>query len=223
MHIGMIVGIGPAATDYYYRYLIGELARCGKDLELSMAHADTATLLRNQAQGDIGAQVAIYSRLADRMRLAGAEALAVTSIAGHFCIGEFKAVSPLPVIDLLVEVDRVVAARGYRRLGLIGTRAVMESGFYGAIRGAEIVAPPGNLLDEAHDAYVAMATSGVVTEAQRSVFFRAGKALVEAQTVEAVMLAGTDLGLAFAGQDPGFTTLDCAQIHAAAIARAAMQ
>jgi aspartate racemase len=223
MHIGMIVGIGPAATDYYYRYLIGELARCGKDLELSMAHADTATLLRNQAQGDIGAQVAIYSRLADRMRLAGAEALAVTSIAGHFCIGEFKTVSPLPVIDLLVEVDRVVAERGYRRLGLIGTRAVMESGFYGAIRGAEIVAPPGNLLDEVHDAYVAMATSGVVTEAQRSVFFRAGEALVEAQTVEAVMLAGTDLGLAFAGQDPGFATLDCAQIHAAAIASAAMQ
>jgi len=223
MHIGMIVGIGPAATDYYYRYLIGELARCGKDLELSMAHADTATLLRNQARGDVGSQVAIYSRLAERMRSAGAEALAITSIAGHFCIDGFKTVSPLPVIDLLVEVDRVVAERGHRRLGLIGTRGVMESGFYGAIRGAEIVAPPADLLVEVHDAYVSMAASGVVTEAQRSVFFRAGKALVEAQGVEAVMLAGTDLALAFAGQDPGFAALDCARIHAGAIARAAMQ
>jgi aspartate racemase len=132
-------------------------------------------------------------------------------------------VSPLPVIDLLVEVDRVVAERGYRRLGLIGTRVVMESGFYGAIRRAEIVAPPGNLLDEVHDAYVSMAASGIVTDAQRSVLFQAGKALVEVQRVEAVMLAGTDLALAFAGQDPGFATLDCARVHAAAIARAAMQ
>ena len=223
MHIGMIVGIGPAATDYYYRYLIGELARCGKDLELSMAHADTATLLRNQAQGDVGSQVAIYSRLAGRMKLAGAEALAITSIAGHFCIAEFKAVCPLPVIDLLVEVDRVVAERGYRRLGLIGTRVVMKSRFYGAIRGAEIVPPPGNLLDAVHDAYVSMAASGIVTDAQRGVFFQAGKALVEVQRVEAVMLAGTDLALAFAGQDAEFATLDCARVHAAAIARAAMQ
>lgn len=27
MHIGMIVGIGPAATDYDYRQLIGTLAK----------------------------------------------------------------------------------------------------------------------------------------------------------------------------------------------------
>ena len=223
MHIGMIVGIGPAATDYYYRYLIGEFARCGNDLELTMTHADTATLLRNQAQGDVSAQVAIYSRLAQRMRSAGAEALAITSIAGHFCIAEFKAVSPLPVIDLLVEVDRVVSKRGYRRLGLIGTRVVMESRFYGAIRGAEIVPPPGNLLDEVHDAYVSMAASGIVTDAQRGLFLPVGKVLAEAEKVEAVLLAGTDLALAFAGQDPGFATLDCARVHAAAIARAGMQ
>jgi aspartate racemase len=35
MHIGLIVGIGPAATDYYYRQLIAAAARAGKDLELT--------------------------------------------------------------------------------------------------------------------------------------------------------------------------------------------
>jgi len=30
MHIGMIVGIGPAATDYY-RYLISAMAKAGFD------------------------------------------------------------------------------------------------------------------------------------------------------------------------------------------------
>ena len=70
-----------------------------------MAHADTSTLLRNQAAGDRVAQVGIYLRLAKRLKAAGASALAVTSIAGHFCIGEFMAVSPLPVIDLLSVVN----------------------------------------------------------------------------------------------------------------------
>jgi aspartate racemase len=59
MHIGMIVGIGPAATDYYYRYLISALAEAGQDLHLTMAHADTRTLLRNQAERNIGAQISV--------------------------------------------------------------------------------------------------------------------------------------------------------------------
>jgi hypothetical protein len=44
----MIVGISPAATDYYYRYLISAVAKEGRNLQLTMAHADTPTLLRHQ-------------------------------------------------------------------------------------------------------------------------------------------------------------------------------
>jgi hypothetical protein len=101
MHIGLIVGIGPAATDYYYRYLISALAQAGPDLELTMAHADTKTLLRNQSEGNVDAQVEIYRRLTERLQRSGIERIAVTSIAGHFCIDAFKEVSPVPVIDLL--------------------------------------------------------------------------------------------------------------------------
>ena len=99
MHIGMIVGIGPAATDFYYRYLISAMARRGHDLQLTMAHADTPTLLRNQTQGNEAAQVAIYLALTQRLMSSGIDCIAVTSIAGHFCIEAFKKVSPVPVID----------------------------------------------------------------------------------------------------------------------------
>src|SRR5215471_5962824 len=223
MHIGMIVGIGPAATDYYYRYLIAAAARAGKDLELSMAHADTPTLLKNQANNDIASQVEIYARLGNRLRSAGAQALAITSIAGHFCVNEFKRVSPLPIIDLLDEVRTEVVKRGLTRLGLIGTRRVMTSRFYDAIPEATVTAPSGDLLSRVHDAYVAMAASGRVTEKQRAIFFGAGKILVERHGCEIVMLGGTDLALAFGGHDPGFPTFDCAQGHADAIAKAASQ
>ncbi len=67
MHIGLIVGIGPAATDNYYRYLIAASAQAGRDLDVTMAHADTKTLLKNQAEHNVGAQVDIYRRLAQRL------------------------------------------------------------------------------------------------------------------------------------------------------------
>ena len=223
MHIGLIVGIGPAATDYYYRTLIAALASAGQPLELTMSHADTPTLLRHQAEENVGAQVDIYRRLTERLQMAGVERMAVTSIAGHFCIDAFKAVSPLPVIDLLDEVKLEVRRRGLRKVGLLGTRGVMASRFYGVLDGVEVMPPAGHV-SEVHDAYVAMAASGVASAAHREVFLRAGRFLAAEQGCESILLAGTDLALVFRkGDDPGFETLDCAAIHAEAIARSAMQ
>jgi len=222
MHIGLIVGIGPAATDYYYRYLISAAARAGKDLELTMAHADTPTLLRNQTEGRVQAQVDIYLRLTERLRRAGIAQIAVTSIAGHFCINAFKAVSPVPVIDLLDAVKLEVKRRGLRRVGLLGTRVVMESRFYGVLDEVEVIAPVNDFV-EVHEAYVAMATAGVATPAHREVFMRAGMSLTRTYGCESIMLAGTDLALVFGkGVESGFDTLDCAEAHAAAIASVAM-
>ena len=222
MHIGMIVGIGPAATDYYYRFLISALTNAGQDLQLTMAHADTKTLLENQAKGNAAAQVGIYRRLTDRLQRCGIERVAVTSIAGHFCIDTFKNVSPVPVIDLLDVVKLEVARRGLRRVGLLGTKVVMETGFYGVLDGVEVVAPVADLL-QVHEAYVAMASAGVATPVQRDVFLNAGATLTNQQGCEVIMLAGTDLALVFKeGDNPGFETLDCAALHAEAIATAAM-
>jgi aspartate racemase len=223
MHIGMIVGIGPAATDYYYRYLISALAKEGHDLQLTMAHADTPTLLRHQAENHQSAQVAIYLQLAERLKRSGIECIAVTSIAGHFCIEEFKQVSPVPVIDLLETVKSEVHSRGLKKVGLLGTRVVMESHFYGVLNGVQVVPPTTDLL-EVHNAYVSMASSGVATQQQREVFIRAGNTLIREQGCESILLAGTDLALVFnTKSDPGYPFLDCAEVHAAAIAQCAMR
>jgi aspartate racemase len=218
----MIVGIGPAATDYYYRYLIKAFELANRDLQLTMAHADTKTLLKNQAEGNNQAQVDIYVSLADRLQKCGVERLAVTSIAGHFCIRQFMVVSPIPVIDLLDTVRREVSRRGYKRLGLLGTRVVMETRFYGALEPAQVIAPV-EMMSEVHDAYVAMATAGAATNEQREVFLQAGRLLTTEHGCESILLAGTDLGLVFnSAFDARFVTFDCAEVHAAAIADIAM-
>jgi aspartate racemase len=221
MHIGLIVGIGPAATDYYYRYLISALASAGLDLRLTMAHADAPTLIGNLAEGNIAAQVEIYGQLTNRLLQSGIEQVAVTSIGGHFCIDAFKATSPVPVIDLLDVVKIEIKKRGYKRVGLLGTRAVMESHFYGVLDGVEVI-PPGNLL-EVHNAYISMATTGIATPEHREVFMQAGKTLTSTYGCESILLAGTDLALVFRkDQNPGFEIFDCAEAHAQAIAKIAM-
>ena len=66
MHIGLIGGIGPAATDFYYRRLISTFASKKAELELTIVHADTPTLLGNLASNNAATQVAIYMKLTNR-------------------------------------------------------------------------------------------------------------------------------------------------------------
>ena len=222
MHIGLIGGIGPAATDFYYRRLISTFASRKAALELTIVHADAPTLVANLASNDAGAQVAIYERLTNRLVAAGAECVVITSVAGHFCVAPFKMVSPLPVVDMIVEVGRAIEKRGLKRIGILGTRTVMNTRFYGAVASAEIIPPSGQDLDDVHEAYVAMATAGVVTEAQRLVFNTVSRKLLNEEGAEAIMLGGTDLTLAFNQPDSPFPLVDCAGIHVDAIVRLAI-
>ena len=219
MHIGLIGGIGPAATDFYYRRLISTFAGKKAALELTIVHADTPTLLRHLASNDAASQVAIYMKLTNRLAAAGADCVAITSIAGHFCIDAFKASSALPVVDMISEVNRAIAQRALERIGILGTRTVMETRLYGSVSGVDVVPPSGPDLEEVHNAYVAMAASGVVTEAQSAVFTAVSKKLLDESGVEAIMLGGTDLALVFNERDTDFPLIDCAGIHADAIAK----
>ena len=105
MHVGLIGGIGPAATDLYYRGLIDAMKVEGADLELTIAHADAPTLVRNFEARQPEAQAEIFLHLADRLATAGADFVAITSIGGHFCIGQFQPRSPLPVINMIEAMD----------------------------------------------------------------------------------------------------------------------
>jgi aspartate racemase len=221
MHIGLIGGIGPAATDFYYRRLISTFASKKAALELTIVHADTPTLLGNLASNDAATQVAIYMKLTNRLAAARAECVAITSVAGHFCIDAFKASSVLPVVDLISEVNRAIDQRAFERIGILGTRTVMETRLFGGVSRVEVVPPSGQDLEDVHQAYVAMAASGIVTEAQSAVFAAVSKQLFKESGVEAIMLGGTDLALAFNERDTEFPLIDCAGIHADAIAKLA--
>jgi aspartate racemase len=216
MHIGLIGGIGPAATDHYYRGLIEGCAAAGRRLELTMAHADVREMVANLAQDRRDAQAATFLPLVQRLQAAGAQAVAVTSMGGHFCIRELEAQSPLPVINVLDALDAAIAARRLATVGLIGNRTVMDSRAYGRINTAQVLLPDEPEREAVHRAYRDMAIPGRVTPAQREIFFAAGRALT-ARGAEAIILGGTDLFLAFDGMDCGFATLDSARVHVDAI------
>ena len=92
---------------------------------------------------------------------------------------------------------------------------VMESQLYGGLAGLTVVTPPPEDLTLASQTYMDMARAGAATDGQREVLFSIGRDL--GSRADVVLLAGTDLFLAFSGYDCGFSVTDSADIHIDAI------
>jgi len=83
----------------------------------------------------------------------------------------------------------------------------------------EIVVQEGDDFETVHREYIAMATAGQSNDQQRDRMFSIGKALCQQQGADRVVLAGTDLFLAFDGRPCGFPVLDSALVHVDALFR----
>lgn len=220
MHIGLIGGIGVAATVVYYQRLATAMETRGKPLRLTISHGDIHTLIANNLADRRQPQAEIFARQVAELKAAGADAAALTSLGAHYCFKELRALSPLPLVSAVAPLDSYFAAQGLRRVGLLGTRVVMRTRLYGQLARTEAVALDDDI-EILGQTYQVVAVAGACSPAQRLLFLDAGRRMINEQGAEAVVLAGTDLNLAFDGQEPGYRVIDALDVHVELLARLA--
>ncbi len=120
----------------------------------------------------------------------------------------------------MTPLDSYFAAQGINRVGLLGTRVVMATKLYGQLRQTEAVAIEDEI-DTLGQRYIDIALAGAASNADRSFFLDAGQRLVNDHGADAVVLAGTDLNLAFDGQTPDYRVIDALDVHVDLLARLA--
>jgi aspartate racemase len=216
LHIGLIGGIGAAATVVYYQRLCAEMRARGQRLELTLVQADIQELIANNLADRRADQALIYAGLIARLKAAGADVAAITSLGGHFCFAETEALSVLPLVSAVAPLDEYLATEGIGCVGLLGTRVVMRTRLYGQLAKTRALALDDQI-ETLGQAYQDVAVTGQCPPDTREAFFAAGRAMV-ASGAEAIVLAGTDLNLAFDGHDPGFRVIDALDVHVALLA-----
>jgi aspartate racemase len=211
MHIGMIGGIGPASTVAYYQRLSAAVSDGVGVLDLTIVNANVNELLRNNEAGDKNAQAIAYAKLIDRLAAAGAECAVITSLGGHFCFDDTVSLSSLPMISAVTPLDAYFAAQGFKAVGLMGTKVVMNTRLYGQLAQTKALVPT-DTLDLVGEIYIEIALSSECSDTQRAFFIEEGRKLID-QGAEAIVLAGTDLNLAFDGRDVGYNVIDALDVH----------
>jgi|SRR5579883_1467425 len=218
--LGLIGGLGVGAAVHYYQELARAYEGREQPLRLLMAHADMRRAVQYATAGDAQALAAYLCELIEQLRCAGAELAVVPAVTPHLCIEELKAISPLPLVNILESVAQEVRAKGYRKVALFGTRFTIERAMFGALEGVDVVMPRPEEIDAIHAAYFAMASENNGTAAQHETLTKIAHTLIERDGVEAILLAGTDLALVFRADNTSFPYLDCAAVHLLAIVEA---
>ncbi len=215
MHVGLITGLGPAASVVYYQRLTQAAADRDTRLNLTMVEANIRDVLANNLAGRTQEQAEIFATLLHRLKAAGADFASITAIGPHFCWEETRALSPLPLLSAITPLDDFCADQGFARVGLLGTARAMRTRLFGQMTRTELILPAH--LEVVGKSYQDMAVAGHCDPETRQMLLAAGAAMMR-DGAEAVALAGTDLLLAFDGHDPGFPVIDALEIHAAVLA-----
>jgi aspartate racemase len=219
--IGLIGGLGVGATVHYYQELAKSHTARGRVLNLAMVHADMHRGLRFVQAGDRTSLAEYLAELIAKLAAAGAEFAVIPAVTPHICIAELQKISPLPIVNLVEELQREVEARGFRRVALFGTRYTVEAGLFGLLRGVDLVAPTADEIGFVHETYMHLASAGAGSDQQRQSLSRLAHLLMDRDTVEAIILAGTDLALLFNESNTHFPHIDCARVHLDAVVRLA--
>jgi aspartate racemase len=215
--LGLIGGLGVGATAHYYRRLAEMHSERAASLDFVMVHAETPRVFEYVTAGDRVGLAEYLSGFVQRMKEAGAEFAAIPAVTPHYCVRELSANSPLPILNIFDPLAEDLAARGLHRVGVFGTRFVMDSELFGMVDGVEIVRARPDEAESIHKMYVELAARGKGTEEQFRSLTEIAKTLCDRDGAEAIVLAGTDLTLLFDETNTEFPSIDCAALHLRAI------
>ncbi len=213
----LIVGLGLRAGIYYYERLVETCERAGHSPRLVMVHANVREVVPLVQSGDTEGLASYLSGLIERGAGEGVDYAAISAATPHVCIEALKRRSPLPILSLL-DATAAELQKSPRRIAIFGTRFVIESDFYGALRGVDVVRPTPQEISEIQEIYFALALNGHVPPADRARLNRIGRELCERERLDAILLGGTDLSEFFAIEPPAFPSIDCSDIHVKTLA-----
>ena len=215
--VGIVGGLGVAATVDYYRRIVAACQARGFVPELVFNHADVR---HGQALVEAGRLDALAEYLAGfvaQLKRAGASAAALPAVTPHICLDRLLPRIDLPLISIFDAIGAAAARRGLGRVALFGTRYTLEGSLWGRVPGVEIVKPRPDEI-----AFVARAYQRLLDTQQGDAAETAGLRALAAELmrrdgVEAILLAGTDLAVIFDEDNAGFPCIDVARAHIDAI------
>lgn len=226
--IGLLGGMSWESTAEYYRLINrGVRARLGgtHSARMLLLSVDFAEIEALQHAGDDAGQRAIMVAEARRLKSGGADFLVIATNTMHRFADEVETEAAIPVLHIADAMGAKIAARGFTRIGLLGTRFTMEQPFLKARLadpfGITSLVPDATDRATVHRVIYEELVKGVIRPESREAY-RAVMARLAEAGAEAIVLACTEIMLLVRPEDSALPLFDTTALHAAAAVERAL-
>ncbi|MDR3379936.1 aspartate/glutamate racemase family protein [Cupriavidus basilensis] len=227
LHIG-IVACSAEGAALCYRTICMEGARLlgpHAHPEISMHTPSLAEYVKHLDRGDWQAVGELMLTSASKLAGMGADFLICPDNTIHQALPYVAARSPRPWLHIAEVVAESAAARGFTRLGLTGTRWLVDSEVYPeklAARGLGFMRPGPAERDEINRIIMGELVGGIATP-EALTYFQRVIGRMKSQGCDAVVLGCTEIPLIVNDANSPLPTLDSTRLLAQAALRRAVQ
>jgi aspartate racemase len=227
--IGLLGGMSWESTVLYYQYINRRVAeRLGglHSASIVMTSFDFHGVEALQRQGRWQEAGVLMADAAVNLQNVGAEIMVICANTMHKVAPQIESCINIPLLHITKPTGDAIRRRGYKRVGLLGTRFTMEDDFYRqrleAELGISVLTPEAAARDVVHGVIYDELCRGVVSELSRERFKRMITEFGR-KGAEAVILGCTEISLLLKDKDASLPLLDTTRLHALAAADLALQ
>jgi aspartate racemase len=225
--IGLIGGMSWHSTVEYYRVineLVAERRGGHASARVVLQSLDFAEVRECQVEGDWAGAGRLLATAAQDCERSGADLVLICTNLMHRVADDVQAAIDVPLLHIADAIAERARAEGWSRLGVLGTRWVMEEDFYlGRLArhglGVEVPGPADRT--EADRVIFDELTRGIVRDESRATYAGILSRLAD-QGAEAVVLGCTEIELLVRPEDAPLPVLDSMRTHAEAAAAVAL-
>lgn len=217
--IGLVGGTGPESTLMYYKELNQRIDQKTDGREMPDIVIESVNFRRAWRYVVAKDYESLSEYLAEKVRLlkeSGAEVIALTAVTMHMVVDQIVQKSGVELVSIPKSVCQEAIARGYKKVGLLGTIFTMEQDymkkdFHKA--GIEVVIPGEDDRKLVAKRILEELEIGIVKEHTLKELQGIIQKMKEEQGIEAVILGCTELPIILNNENSPVPCLDSVEIH----------
>ncbi|WP_289021195.1 amino acid racemase [uncultured Salegentibacter sp.] len=214
--LGMIGGTSWHSTIEYYRLLneiVGAKIGTQQNPPLLLYSLNVQLMRENDAEKIKNA----YLGIAKKLETAGAKAVIICANTPHMVFDFVQPKINLPILHIADAIAKEAKQKGFKKLGLLGTKPTMRATFLsGRLREEhqiETLIPGNSYIDETHRFISEELTQGKFTD-KAKIFYLKQMQLLKERGAEAIILGCTELPMLIKENDTEIPLLDTTRLHA---------
>ncbi|MBE5858226.1 MAG: amino acid racemase [Lachnospiraceae bacterium] len=217
--IGLVGGTGPESTLMYYKELNSRIDAATGGAEMPDIAIESVNFRKAWGMVSAGKNEDLSNYLSEKvtcLKKSGAEIISLTAGTMHIVFNEIKAQTDVDLVSIPKAVADEAAARGIKKVGLLGTIFTMEKDYMKEdlrAAGIEVIIPEKTERDLIAKRILEELELGIVKESTLAEFTKIINRMKDEDGIEGVILGCTELPLLLNEGNCPVPCLDAVEIH----------